>query len=196
MRPQIRYRYFLASLPDLVLRAMLVGLRGPAGQFRSLVKADQLHLTWCVLAETMERLPFLAARVDAAFADDPFVSGLLQLGRVRGGKHGAAVHSRGRKPDVMALYCEMIVRLATRDLHPKHRKSGLKPHFTLGYDTCAFEPFLISQEWIPDALLLIESDVGKGIHNILGRWPLLPPRQGLLPFDPPAPPAPLLAAGG
>jgi len=196
MRPQFNYRYFLGSLPDLGLRATLVRLRGPAGQFRNLVSAERLHLTWCVLAETLVRDHFILPRVEAALAGRPFASGPLPLGRVRGGKHGAAVHSRGRKPEIMALYRELTACLAIRDLHPLHRKSGLKPHFTLGYDECAFEPFMIAHEWIPDELQLVESEVGKGVHNILGRWSLLPPRQGLLPFDSPRPPAPLRAAGG
>jgi hypothetical protein len=34
-------------------------------------------------------------------------------------------------------------------------------------------------------LLLIESEVGRGVHNVLARWPLLPPSQGSFPFDPP-----------
>jgi 2'-5' RNA ligase len=73
---------------------------------------------------------------------------------------------------------------------------GFHPHLTIGHDRCAFEPFLILHEWVPDELLLIESGVGNGVHNILGRWPLLPARQGLLPFDQPFPPVHQRATGG
>ena len=38
-----------------------------------------------------------------------------------------------------------------------------------------------------DDLLLIESEVGNSVHRVLARWPLLPPAQGLLPFDSPPP---------
>jgi hypothetical protein len=96
----------------------------------------------------------------------------------------------------MSLYREIAACLAIRGIQPLHRKSGFHPHLTIGHDPCAFEPFLILQEWIPDELLLIESEVGNGVHNILGRWPLLPPRQRLLPFDRPFPPVPLRATGG
>lgn len=196
MRKPIFYRYFLASRPDLALIAALVSLRAAAGQSKSLVAADLLHLTWCVVAETLTRDHFVLPRIDAAVAGRPFASGLLPLGRVQGGPGGAAVYSRSRKPEILSLYREIAACVAARGLPPQHRKSGFHPHLTIGHDRCAFEPFLILHEWVPDELLLIESEVGNGIHNILGRWPLLPPRQGQLPFEPPFPPAPLRATGG
>jgi 2'-5' RNA ligase len=196
MRKPDFYRYFLASRPDPILRAALVSLREPAGQFDRLVRADHLHLTWCVVAEPEERDRFILPRVEAALSGHLFASGPLWLGRVRGGPGGAAVCSRGRKPEILSLYRALVAALAARDIHPLHRKSGLNPHVTLGHDRCGFDPFLVLHEWIPDELLLIESEVGNGVHNVLARWPLLAPRQGFLPFEPPPPPPPLLAAGG
>ena len=183
MRGPDFYRYFLASRPGPALRSELVGLRAAAGQHKSLVAADLLHLTWCVVAETLERDRFMLSRIEAALNDRPLASGLLRLGRVRGGNGGAAVYSRGRKPEILALYDALVALLAGRAIHPLHRKSGFHPHLTLGHDRCTFEPFLILHEWIPEELLLIESEVGRGVHNVLGRWPLLPPRQAMLPFD-------------
>jgi 2'-5' RNA ligase len=180
---------------DLALRAELVALRVAAGQKRSLVAAELLHLTWCVIAEPEERDRFILSRVHAALDGLPFSSGMLWLGRVRGGANGAAVYSRGRKPDIMTLYRDLVAALDARGLHPLHRKSGFHPHVTLGHDPCDFDPFLVLHEWIPDELLLIESEVGNGVHNVLGRWPLLTPRQGFLPFDPPPPPLRLARAG-
>lgn len=193
MRKPDFFRYFLASRPDPASRAELVRLRAAAGQARSLVAADRLHLTWCVVGESGVRDRFIAPRMHAVLDDLLLSSGILRLGRVRGGANGAAVYSRGRKPEIMALYRALVAALAARDILPMHRKSGFHPHVTIGHDPCGFDPFTILHEWIPDELLLIESEVGSGVHNILARWPLLPPRQGFLPFDPPAPP--LLRAG-
>ena len=190
------YRYLLASRPDLTPRTELVSLRVATGQFKSVIGADLLHLTWCVVAQTPERDRFILPRVEAALRDQIFCSGPLWLGRLQGGEGGAAVYSRGRKPEIMALYRKIVACLATRGIQPLYRKSGLKPHLTIGHDPCAFEPFMILHEWVPDELLLIESEVGNGIHNILARWSLLPPRQGMLPFDRPDPSAPLRAAAG
>ena len=187
------HRYFLASRLNPALCAELVRLRAAAGQTRSLVAAERLHLTWCVLAEPEARDHFIAPRIHAVLDDLRLASGTLWLGRVRGGANGAAIHSTGRKPEIMALYRALVAALAARDILPMYRKSGFHPHVTIGHDPCEFDPFLILHEWIPDELLLIESEVGNKVHNILGRWSLLPPRQGFLPFDPPAPP--LLMAG-
>jgi 2'-5' RNA ligase len=193
MREPNSYRYLLASRPGPALQSELVGLRPAAGQVNSLVAAELLHLTWCVLAETPARDRFILPRVTAALANHAFASGPLWLGRVRGSEGGAAVYSRGRNPEVLALYRAFAAALASRGLHPMHRTSGFDPHLTLGYDPCAFDPFLILHEWIPSEVLLIESEVGNGVHNVLARWPLLPPRQGVFPFDPP--PVPLMRAG-
>jgi hypothetical protein len=133
-------------------------------------------------------------RVDAALRDRPLFSGSLWLGRVLGGAGGAAVYSRGPKPEILTLYKEIAASLAAREVPLLHRKAGLHPHLTIGHDPCAFETFLLLHEWIPDELLLIESEVGNGVHNILGRWPLLPPRQGMFNFASVAPPTPLRAA--
>jgi 2'-5' RNA ligase len=190
------YRYFLGFRPDPVLRRWLEALCNRAGQFGKRVKADHFHLTLCVIAEPEARDHFIVPRVEAALSGNSLSSAPFWLGRVRGGEGGAAVHSRGRKPGLLALYRDLVACLAARDMHPLHRKSGLNPHVTLGHDPCAFEAFLTLHEWIPDALLLIESEVGNGIHNVLGRWPLLAPRQGFLPFDPPPTPPALAIAGG
>lgn len=189
------YRYFLASRPSPFLRAVLVALRDPAGQLDKPVAAELLHLTWCVIAEAPERDRFILPRVEAALSGQLLSSGSLWLGRVRGGKHGAAINSRGRKPDILKLYRRLLACLATRDIHAMYRKSGLDPHLTLGHDPCKFQTFRILHEWIPDELFLIESEVGRGIHNVLARWPLLPPAQGSLPFAPQPNPPLALAAG-
>jgi hypothetical protein len=154
-----------------------------------------LHLTFCTIAESAMRDHFILSRVEAALAGVGLNSGSLRLGRVRGSSRGAVVHSRGPKPELLELYRVITTALAARDLPPLHRQSGLHPHFTLGYDPCSFAPFNVLCEWIPAELLLIESEIGKGIHNVLGRWPLLPPLQGTLPFgEPPSPLPPLLVA--
>lgn len=182
---QPNFRYLLASRPDSALRALLSALRVPTGQRIAPVPGALLHLTWFTFAETDERARFLAPRVAAALAGEPLVSGQLWFGRVRGGASGAAVHSRGPKPEALALYEALAARLSARGLPPLHRRSGFHPHITLGYAPCRFAPFTILHPWAPAELLLIESEIGRTRHNILARWPLAPPRQGALPFDAP-----------
>ena len=195
MQPEF-YRYLFAVRPGPRMRHRLLELQAKTGQVDKAIPEHLLHLTLCVVQESVARDPFLLRRAEAALSVGRLSSGPLWFGRVRGGANGAMISSRGRKPEFMELYRDLVDRLAERDILPLYRKAGLHPHFTLGHDPCAFESFLILEEWVPNELLLIESEVGKTTHNVLARWPLLPPPQGLLPFDLSPPPPPLLAAGG
>ena len=196
MRKPDFHRYFLGFRPDPILRAWLDELSVTAGQAEKRIRAEYFHLTLCVIAETTERDRFILPRVDTALAGNALASALFWLGRVRSSADGATIYSRGRKRELLTLYRELVACLAARDIHPLHRKSGLNPHVTLGHDSCVFEAFMALHEWIPDELLLIESEVGNGVHNVLGRWPLLPPPQGFLPFAPPLTPPALAVTGG
>jgi 2'-5' RNA ligase len=178
------YRYFLGFRPDPILRAWLASLGAAAGQIEKRVAAEYLHLTLCVIAEGDDRDPFILARVTAALAGEALASCPIRLGRVIGGA-GAAIHTLGRQEEIQGFYRVLIARLASRDLFPLHRRSGLNPHVTLGYDRGPDVRYKRPREWIPTQLFLIESEVGQGRHNILGRWPLLPPPQGFFPFAAP-----------
>ena len=183
MSSNVRFRYFLASRPGPASLCVLAPLRDATGQGGRRIKAEHLHLTWFVIAETEQRDPFILPRVEAAMTGMSLASGYLWLGRVRGGSKGAAVHSRGGKPDILRLYRDLAARMRERGLPPLHRASGFDPHVTLGYDSCTFPPFTILHEWIPDSIMLIESEVGRRTHNVLASWPLPSPRQGFLPFS-------------
>lgn len=190
------FRYFIGFRPNPALRAWLTSISGFAGQFDKRIRPAHLHLTLCVIAECAQRDRFIASRVDAAFAGRMLSSCLIRLGRVRGGPGGAALHSLGGRAEIEQLYRLILACLAERGLFPLHRRSGLRPHVTLGYDPCRFAPFNLPCEWVPDEILLIESEVGEGIHNVFGRWPLLPPPQGSLPYDAPSTPFATLSNHG
>jgi 2'-5' RNA ligase len=191
------YRYFLAFRPSAELLDWLELLVEAAGQRGRRIKAEYFHLTLCVIAELAHRDRFIASRVEAALAGRSLSSCLFWLGRLRGGRNGAAVYAMGRQREIKAFYRELVAGLAERDILPLHRKSGLNAHVTLGYDPCAFDPLTLPREWIPGELLLIESEVGRSVHNVLARWPLLPPRQGFFVFEGlPEPSPPRLAIGG
>jgi 2'-5' RNA ligase len=193
MRKPDFYRYFFAFHPDLVLRCWLASLADSASQHEKRIKAQLFHLTLCVIAELQQRDRFIVSRARSALDGRSLFSCPFWLGRVRGGRNGAAVHAMGRQRDIQDFYRTLIAHLAERGILPLHRNSGLRPHTTLGYDPCLFEPFKLPRQWIPGELLLIESEVGNGDHNVLARWPLLPPRQGAFAFESPLP---LRAAGG
>jgi 2'-5' RNA ligase len=177
------YRYFLGFRANPRLSRFLAAIGADVGQS---VRPELLHLTLCVIAEAGERDHFLSSRVRAVLAGPALHSFGIALGRVSGGSGGALVRTIGRQEGIQDFYSALVRLLARRGLVPLHRKSGLHPHITLGHEPCRFDRFNVAIEWFPSELLLIESEVGRSRHTILGRWPLLPPRQGFLPFDRPA----------
>jgi len=173
------YRHFIGCRPDPVTRGKLAAAGSQAGQH---LRADLYHLTFCVIAESRERDPSLPGRVGQAFAGAALNSAPIPFGRVVGGPLGAMARTIGRQDALQDLYQAVVRRLARYGFEPMHRKSGFRPHATLGHAACPFARFDIALEWIPDELLLIESEVGLTRHNVLGRWPLLPPRQARFDF--------------
>lgn len=176
------YRYFLAFRPDPILRCWFASLAEFAGQSAKRIKAEYFHLTLCVIAELAQRDLFIASRVESALAGRELWSCPFWLGRLQGGPEGAAVNAMVRQYEIQDFYRMLVACLGERDILPLHRKSGLHPHVTLGRDPCSFDPLTLPREWIPDELLLIESEVGLGVHNVLARWPLLRPRQSVFAF--------------
>jgi 2'-5' RNA ligase len=191
-----RYRYFLAFRPDHHLRRWLEALADAAGQSGRRIKSDYLHLTLCVIAELAHRDRFIMSRVDSALAGHPLSSCPFWLGRLRGSRAGATVHAVGAQREIQDFYRLLVALLAGRDILPLYRQSGLRPHATLGYGPCALNARVPPRQWLPGELLLIESEVGRGVHNLLTRWPLLPPRQGAFLFGDVPGASPLRLAGG
>lgn len=176
------YRYFLGFRPDHTLRRYIAAVARKAGQR---FQPELSHLTLCVIEEAAVRDLFLHRRVDAALASRALHSFCIFLGRVQGNDHGAAVRTIGSQDGIQDFYQMLVRLLAVRGISPLYRKSGLHPHLTLGYAASRFDPFKIAVEWFPNELLLIESEVGNGKHQVIGRWPLLPSPQGSLPFEMP-----------
>ena len=179
------FRYFLGFQPDPFARDLLAAIAKQLGQS---MRPDKLHLTLCVVAEVEERDRFLAARIAAALAGHSLSSVPIRLSRVKAGELGPMATTVGRQEDIKQFYEMLIGLLAARGILPLHRKSGLRPHVTLGYMPRDFDPFPIAVEWFPQELLLIESHVGDSRHQVVGSWPLLPTPQGTLPFEMPVEP--------
>jgi 2'-5' RNA ligase len=174
------FRYFLGFRPDAFARELLAAIARQLGQS---MRPDLLHLTLCVIWEATECDRFLAARVAAALAGHSFSSVPIRLGRVKAGELGPMATTVGRLEDITQFYEMVVGLLATRGIFPLYRESGLHPHVTLGYKPRRFNPLPIAVEWVPQELLLIESHVGESRHQVIGRWPLLPPAQGMLRFE-------------
>jgi len=182
----LNIRYLLAFQPDPALRALLAAQQPRAGQDARKLDPARLHLTLCTIAECETADPGLMARVATALRDGLPESPPIRLGRVHARAQGAEVVTRGRRAEVCAFYEAIAARLRRCGLSPMHRRSGLRPHVTLGYDRCQFEPFDLTAFWRPDELLLIESHVGRRRHVVLLRLALAPPAQTSFAFDEPS----------
>lgn len=187
---ELNYRYFVGLQPDAELRCWLSKRAREAGQNGRRVDIERFHLTLCTIAETKVRDPHIRARVDIALTGQALFAPPIRLGALHTGPHGATLHTIGRREEIEVLYRAVVAALATCEMVPMHRKSGLRPHVTLGYDPCGAGRVRRLREWLPEEVVLIESELGQGVHNLLGRWPLLPQRQIVLPFR-----APLAMAG-
>ena len=179
------YRYFLGCRPEALLHEAFQRIAHDWGWSARL---NLLHFTFCVIAEQTERDAFLPLRVQSAFRGWSLHSFPINLSRVVAGPNGAEALTFGRQDALQDFYRMMVRQLRAADIKPLHRKSGLRPHVTLEYGARRPTRQRIALEWFPTELLLIESEVGLSRHNLLARWPLLPPRQGSLQFDAESPP--------
>lgn len=177
------FRYFLGFQVDrdraewitLHLPPVGNGLFGP-------LPHHLLHLTLCTIAETGTPHPFLRQRVASAFADGLPAASPIPFGRIVSRAKGAELVTTGSTAGIRHAYDRIVARLAPYDIEPWYRLSGLRPHITLGYGACEFDPVALAWHWIPRDLVLIESHIGHQRHRVLQSWRLPPPAQRAFAF--------------
>lgn len=189
------FRYFL-GFQVAADRAGWLARQLPAvsGDLFAGLKPQLYHLTLCTIAETMEPRPSLHGQVAKAFSADLPAAAPIPFGRIVSRGAGAELITTGSVGAIRQTYDEIVARLATQGIEPMHRKSGLRPHITLGYGTCEFDPVPLAWNWTPRDLVLIESHIGHRRHRVLQSWTLEPPAQGSFGFMADELPAPLLRA--
>jgi len=189
------FRYFL-GFQVAADRAGWLARQLPAvsGDLFAGLKPQLYHLTLCTIAESNEPLPFLRGQVAKAFSAGLPGASPIPFGRIVSRGAGAELITAGSIGAIRQSYDEIVARLATQGIEPMHRKSGLRPHITLGYGTCEFDPFPLAWNWTPRDLVLIESHIGHRRHRVLQSWTLEPPVQGSFGFMAEDLPTPLLRA--
>jgi 2'-5' RNA ligase len=183
------YRYFLCFKPDAKLQRQIAVMAEMIGHSITPDVEDRLHLTLCILAEKKEQDHFIAQRLGAALACDQMAACTVKLGRWRVGNSGATLYTTGCQESIQAFYRALMQHLAGRDIVPFRPRMRLQPHITLGH--APLEPCIRNEtfEWVPDAIVLIESHVGLSVHVELMRWLLMSPKQGELALTPYIPPS-------
>jgi hypothetical protein len=189
------FRYFLGFQVAADRAGWLARQLPPvSGDLFAGLKPQLYHLTLCTIAETMEVQPFLRGQVGKAFAPGLPAASSIPFGRIVSRGAGAELVTAGSVGGIRQTYEAIVARLATQGIEPMHRKSGLRPHITLGYGECAFDPVPVEWNWVPRELVLIESHIGHRRHRVLQSWTLEPPAQRSFAFMADELPAPMLRA--
>lgn len=170
------YRYFLALLPTSRVRTSLGGLRDEL-QPQTPVFDEHLHMTALRVAELPERQPAIARRVDQALAGWQLHACPIWLRQLDVRPEIAIARPAGRQPALRALRSGLETAMTASGM-PASWSKTFQPHVTLGRKLRLHERrSLPSIGWYADEVALIESWVGATHHEIVGRWPLLPPLQ-------------------
>ncbi len=189
------FRYFLGFQVAADRAGWLARQLPPvSGDLFAGLKPQLYHLTLCTIAETMEAQPFLRGQVAKAFADGLPAASVIPFGRIVSRGAGAELITAGNIGAIRQTYEAIVARLAAQGIDPMHRKSGLRPHVTLGYGDCTFDPVRLAWNWAPRELVLIESHIGHRRHRVLHSWTLELPAQASFGFMADELPAPLLRA--
>lgn len=177
------FRYFLGFQVPADRAGWLARQLPPvSGDLFAGLKPQNYHLTLCTIDETPVPHPFLRQRVAKALAAGLPAASPIPLGRILSKESGAELVTVGSIVGIRSLYDTLVALLAPHNIEPQHRKSGLRPHITLGYGECDFPAVPVAWNWIPRALVLIESHVGHSRHRVLQSWTLAPPVQGTFDF--------------
>jgi 2'-5' RNA ligase len=178
------YRYFLALLPAWEARLAIAAIRDGIEPLRSIVLNIHLHMTLALLAETFERDLSIARRVDAAMRGHSLEECEIWLRQLVLRPRIAYLKTTGRQPQLQGLRKKLVQRLAAHGL-PLLCSKAFQPHTTLGYGIGSKGKYAIDPiGWRACGIVLVESWYGQTRHEILGRWPLLPPEQGSFRFQP------------
>ncbi|NYF30478.1 2'-5' RNA ligase family protein [Sphingopyxis sp. JAI108] len=181
MSPMFRYFLGFQLAPD---RAGWLARQLPpvSGDLFAGLKPQYYHLTLCTIDETSVPNPFLRQHVARAFEAGLPAASSIPFGRIISRGAGAELVTVGSVAAVRQLYDELVALLAPHGIAPWYRRSGLRPHVTLGYGKHLFDPVRVAWNWTPRELVLIESHIGHSRHRVLQRWRLPASAQGAFDF--------------
>jgi RNA 2',3'-cyclic 3'-phosphodiesterase len=182
--PDQRINLFFALLPEpnAATQAHKIALQHHADRRMTgkPLRKDRLHVTLLsvggFIGEVPEPILDLALSIGDAVTLSPFEIAFdraLSFPR-RTGKRPYVLLGSDRVSEIMPLHCGLVGAMFREGLDPP-QMPAFNPHMTLAYDTkhhmeLPAEPV----SWTAREFVLIESLVGRTIHNVKGRWPLRP----------------------
>lgn len=173
MPPLDRFSYFFALEPPVELVPEIAPHRDStsAPLFGKIVDDARLHVSVLGLGAFAEPQPGLVALANAALGEQRLPACCCYLDQLVRGKRSMLLVSSRAYDDLTLLQTAL---LDAYHVPEGDRSASLpKPHITLRYDqpeapTQAITPVA----WHAEELVLVESRIGHGRHEILGRWPL------------------------
>lgn len=179
MKPaRVQDRFFFAVVPPVETAERIAAHARAMGLKRARVTADRLHMTLAITKDFdqgecppayVETLLRAGRRIAAA----PFE---MMLGKIVVGKESILAQPGEGHAGGKAVY-DCIAQAMAGMRAPLRPKVRYSPHMTLSYDTALTSRGLrmLGFGWQVTEVLLIHSLVGLHRHEVLDRWPLVPP---------------------
>jgi 2'-5' RNA ligase len=176
------HRLFFALRPPAIVERQAASIAGHYGKTFSLSATPRLttlHVSVIGVGD-YETLPedvvFAACQAGATVEGAPIAIAfdrIMSLPRKAKARPLVLCSEGGLKP-LTRLHVQLGVGLHNTGLRHNIDR-GFTPHMTLLYDRKAVPPTRLDQPvaWMAEEFLLIHSLLGKTVHHIIDRWPLL-----------------------
>jgi 2'-5' RNA ligase len=168
---------FFALLPDMQDAAMIAALGERMNSQHvlkgTLVEAHRLHVTLFDLGDYVQVPADKVAQASNAAASVPMPAFDVAFEKSMSYAKGALVLCADDEESVSALRAfrqRLGEALADAGLKPSR---SFAPHMTVAYARRKLEKHALEApvRWTAGSLVLIDSHVGEGVHEVLGRWP-------------------------
>ena len=175
------HKVFLALQPDAPAVQQIAGLTADARRLHGLsgkpISAERMHMSLNFVGDF--RGPPPRAVIDKAkkvvsglTGGRPFLIALNRMESWKGDPHPLVLTGEDGVIGVEELHADLHKALAVAGMAPR-REPQITPHITLLYDRReAPGAFIEPVSWKAREFVLLDTVVGEGRHEVLGRWPL------------------------
>ena len=175
------HKVFLALQPDVAAAQQIAGLTAEARRSHGLsgkpISAERLHISLNFVGDF--RGPPPRAVIDKTkkvvgglTGGRPFLITLNRMESWNGDPHPLVLTGEEGVIGVEELHADLHKALAAAGMAPR-RPLQITPHITLLYDRReAPAVFVEPVTWKAREFVLLDTVVGEGRHEVLGRWPL------------------------
>lgn len=165
------HRLFFAIRPPIEVIPEIAWLRDSLGQDRQLVSDDRLHLTTWLFPDSRDFLTDAAARARAAMTKIPRPTFHIVLDKIVGGHGHVLLLPSEPLKGFIAFQAELDRALRATGLAPR-KGWRFNPHLTLLHGRHEIDQPIDAISWVADDIVLIDSIVGRGRHDLIARWVL------------------------